>query len=227
MALRASNLTIGYGSSIIQQGLNFELRSGEMVVLLGCNGAGKSTLLRTLSGLLPALSGRVETGPVSLVLTDRDVMDRTTVRDVVRLGRYEQMSLLGRLDATNEQIVTEAMHRTGVIAYQDRALTTLSDGEQQRVLVAKALAQQSDVMVLDEPTAHLDIPSRVMMMELLQSLAHDEGKTIIVSTHELELALRYADRALLMHANHGGVELETAENLRNGDALQRVFGITL
>lgn len=227
MALRASNLTIGYGSSIIQQGLNFELRSGEMVVLLGCNGAGKSTLLRTLSGLLPALSGRVETGPVSLVLTDRDVMDRTTVRDVVRLGRYEQMSLLGRLDATNEQIVTEAMQRTGVIAYQDRALTTLSDGEQQRVLVAKALAQQSDVMVLDEPTAHLDIPSRVMMMELLQSLAHDEGKTIIVSTHELELALRYADRALLMHANHGGVELETAENLRNGDALQRVFGITL
>lgn len=227
MALRASNLTIGYGGSIIQQGLNFELRSGEMVVLLGCNGAGKSTLLRTLSGLLPALSGRVETGPVSLVLTDRDVMDRTTVRDVVRLGRYEQMSLLGRLDATNEQIVTEAMQRTGVIAYQDRALTTLSDGEQQRVLVAKALAQQSDVMVLDEPTAHLDIPSRVMMMELLQSLAHDEGKTIIVSTHELELALRYADRALLMHANHGGVELETAENLRNGDALQRVFGITL
>ena len=250
-SISTNNLTIGYQNTrggeptIIQRNLSFSLRAGEMVCMLGPNGCGKSTLLRTLAGLQEEVVSseyRVvssEKGVVSseyrvvssenkiaLVLTERLSMENTTVHDVVALGRYPYTSFLDGLSANDERIIAESLEQVGVPPHEMHTFFNAhSDGEKQRILIAKALAQQTPIILLDEPTAHLDLPHRILILRLLRRLAHEQGKTILISTHELELALSLSDRILLMFPKGQGVRLDTAEKLRADDAFTQAFGM--
>ena len=174
-AIRLEGLTIGYGTKVVQRDLTLCLEQGEMVCMLGRNGCGKSTLLRTLAGLQPALGGTFAIDDVAVVLTDKLTLENTTVRDVVAMGRYPYTSFLGALTAEDERIVDEALEEVfsnHYSVFSGQLFNALSDGEKQRVLIAKALAQQTPVILLDEPTAHLDLPNRIMVLRLLRRLAH-------------------------------------------------------
>ena len=228
-------LSVGYGSRVIQRDLSFTLADGTLTALLGANGCGKSTLLRTLAALQPALSGTFQFSPfnfqfskqIALVLTERLSVESATVRDVVAMGRYPYTSFLGTLSAADHRIVNEAMQMVGVDDLADTFYNDHSDGEKQRILIAKALAQQTPVILLDEPTAHLDLPSRIKTLNLLQRIAHEQHKTILISTHELDLALRTADRILLMLPPEQGIILDTPDAIRHSDALSRAFGMDI
>lgn len=236
-SISTNNLTIGYQNTrggeptIIQRNLSFSLHAGEMVCMLGPNGCGKSTLLRTLAGLqeeVVSSEKRVVSNEnkIALVLTERLSMENTTVHDVVALGRYPYTSFLDGLNADDERIIAESLEQVGIDAEaMDTFFNAHSDGEKQRILIAKALAQQTPIILLDEPTAHLDIPHRILILRLLRRLAHEQGKTILISTHELELALSLSDRILLMFPKGQGVRLDTAEKLRAEDAFTQAFGM--
>lgn len=229
--IKCENLSIGYGARVIQHDLSFTLPDGELVALLGANGCGKSTLLRTIAGLQPPLEGTyspiANEKTVALVLTERLSVESATVRDVVAMGRYPYTSFLGTLTAADHRIVNEAMEQVGVADLADSFYNDHSDGEKQRILIAKALAQQTPVILLDEPTAHLDLPSRIKTLNLLRDIAHTQNKTILISTHELELAMRAADKVLLMFPKGEGIILETSANLRSTDAFNRAFGMDI
>lgn len=234
------SLSIGYGTSVVQSALSLTAHPGEMICLLGTNGCGKSTLLRTLTGLQPPLAGRCTVKQAdrsvdipslsdkeratlfSVVLTERLSADNTTVHDVVAMGRYPYVSWLGGLSADDERIITDALVQTEMLSHQHDYFNNLSDGEKQRVLIAKALAQQTPYIFLDEPTAHLDLPNRIKTLLLLRQLAHETSRTVLISTHELDLALQTADTIWLMTPGKG-VEVGTPENLVENGAFQRAF----
>lgn len=229
--IKCENITIGYGTRVIQHDLSFILPDGELIALLGANGCGKSTLLRTFAGLQPPLGGTyspvANEKTVALVLTERLSVESATVRDVVAMGRYPYTSFLGTLTAADRRIVNEAMEQVGVADLADSFYNDHSDGEKQRILIAKALAQQTPVILLDEPTAHLDLPSRIKTLNLLHDIAHTQGKTILISTHELDLALRTADRVLLMMPKNKGAVLAAPHSLSDGRTLSQAFGIDI
>ena len=211
-------LTTGYchGSrqSIVGRGLEGSLPRGTLTVLLGTNGAGKSTLLRTLAGLQPPLAGDIfwegnslasltpeeRAKCLSIVLTVRPETGNLTVREVVALGRLpHRQGLWGsRNAAADAEAVERAMRLTTTSAWSERPVSRLSDGERQRVFIAKALAQETPLILLDEPTAFLDYPSRVQFFNLLKRLTNEMGKTVLLSSHDVELAAAHADRILLL-----------------------------
>ena len=178
------------------------------------------------------------------MLTERLSMDNTTVHDVVAMGRYPYTSFLGGLTDEDERIITESLEKVGfgLSASETSGLSAErsvlcqsigrsffnahSDGEKQRILIAKALAQQTPIILLDEPTAHLDLPHRILVLRLLRQLAHEQGKTVLISTHELDLALALSDRILLMTPGKG-VQLDTADALKQSDAFTRAFGMDI
>ncbi len=245
VSISTNSLTIGYriasGTEYpVQTDLNFSLHTGEMVCMLGPNGCGKSTLLRTLADLQPALSGEYKIQnsdrpekSVALVLTERLSMDNTTVHDVVAMGRYPYTSFLGGLSEQDERIIAESLQQVGFLTPSlegrvgERFFNSHSDGEKQRILIAKALAQQTPIILLDEPTAHLDLPHRILILRLLRQLAHEQGKTVLISTHELDLALALSDRILLMSPAGRGIQLDTPEALKKADAFTSAFGMDI
>lgn len=213
MDIRISDLSIGYDTrQPVARHLSAEVPGGRLTCLLGRNGAGKTTLLKTLTGALPPLAGTITIGAdnlrqlsrrqraqrLSIVTTERLDLQRLTVRDVVALGRHPYTGLLGTLTPQDKAIVDEALHQVGITPLARRDIALLSDGERQKVLIAKALAQQTPVIILDEPTAFLDHPSRCNLFALLRHLAQDGGKTILLSTHDWELAAQYAHRFLML-----------------------------
>ncbi len=235
-AIQCTNLSIGYGTHVVQADLTFALQRGEMVCMLGQNGCGKSTLLRTLAGLQPALGGEyticdttLQTDIaryVALVLTERLSLENSTVHDVVAMGRYPYTSFLGGLSGEDEQIIAWALQAVGLSRDAQTFFNSHSDGEKQRVLIAKALAQQTPVILLDEPTAHLDLPNRIRTLQLLRRLAHEQNKLVLISTHELDLALSLSDRILLMTPRQG-IALDTPDALRARDAFTPAFGMDI
>lgn len=243
--LRAENLVVGYpasgrggknGARRILSGLNLELRPGELVCLLGPNGAGKSTLLRTLAGLQAPLEGRlvVDGGDfaaltpeawarkTAIVLTERINGGNLTVRALAELGRHPHTGWSGRMGEADREAVRMAMEEAGAWELRDRLYDQLSDGEKQRVMLARALAQEPALLLLDEPTAFLDLPRRVETMRLLRALARDRGRAVLMSTHDLDLAMRAADRLWLVPPG-GPVRTGLPEDLALGGALGGVF----
>ncbi|MDD6552320.1 MAG: ABC transporter ATP-binding protein [Prevotellaceae bacterium] len=197
------NLVIGYhrrGEEIRVAGpLNETIRPGEFVCLIGRNGTGKSTLLRTLCGIIPPLSGTMRVPKhIAVVLTEKPHTKMFTVEDMVAMGRTPYTNFWGRLSAEDKKVVDAAIRRVGIEDLKDRKMGTLSDGERQKVMIAKALAQETPAILLDEPTAFLDYPSKSDLFHLLHELAHDERKVILASTHDLDQARPYADRAILL-----------------------------
>ncbi len=210
------DLTIGYrtkqGVRTVASGMTAMVQQGELTCLIGPNGVGKSTLLRTLSAFQQPLSGSITVNgrelstfsdrrlsrTVGVVLTEKPDVRNMTVRELVGMGRAPYTGFWGALSREDETIVDDSIHMVGIDTLRERLVDTLSDGERQKVMVAKSLAQQTPVIFLDEPTAFLDFPSKVELMQLLRRLAHERQKTVFMSTHDLELALQVADTVWLM-----------------------------
>ena len=215
------------GACCVASDLNATALPGTLTCLIGHNGTGKSTLLRTIARLQPSIDGKVLIGDndistlkpthlsrmLSIVLTSRPDVRNMTVEELVALGRAPYTGFWGRLSADDRRIVRHSIESVGITAMAERRVCTLSDGEMQKVMIAKSLAQQTPVILLDEPTAFLDFPGKIDLMLLLQRLAHEERKTILLSTHDLETALQTADRLWLLAdgALHDGTPHELAD----------------
>lgn len=244
--IELKDLTIGYAqknnTKVVASGINATLHSGRLTCLIGANGIGKSTLLRTLSAFQPPLSGEIyidNESPIPLstltdkqlsrligvVLTEKPDVQNMTVFELVGLGRSPYTGFWGRLNEDDKEVVKESLRLVGIESLQERLIQTLSDGERQKTMIAKALAQQTPVIYLDEPTAFLDYPSKVEMLTLLRHLARETGKTIFLSTHDMELALQIADELWLMTA--GTPSSDTAESPSNNGLCQNPKETTL
>lgn len=216
MELVLKDLVIGYntraGQRRVTAPLSVKFPEGRLICLVGRNGVGKSTLLRSLSGLQPPLSGVVLLGGSSIasyshkalarlvsVVTTRDVpVPSMSSWEVVALGRSPYTQFWGQLSPADKEIVDRSIDITGISPLASRRVGSLSDGERQKVMIAKAIAQETPVILLDEPTAFLDYPSKVSTLSLLSRLAREMGRTILVSTHDVEHALRLSDEVLLL-----------------------------
>lgn len=237
--VRLSHLSTGYGEKRnivrVATDINASIYGGELTCLLGANGAGKSTLLRTLSASQPLVSGEIWIGEkrlteytdkelaklIGIVLTERCEVENLTVEELVGMGRAPYTGFWGTFRKEDKQIISEAMRQVGITNLSNRMVQNLSDGERQKVMIAKALAQQTPIILLDEPTAFLDFSSKVEVMRLLRSLAHDLGKTVFLSTHDVELALQIGDKLWLMNAR--GIITGTPEDLSLNGTLERFF----
>ena len=183
------DITLAYGKKVVAHIDDVELLPGQLVCLVGRNGTGKSTLIRHI------LKTTDLTGKIAVVLTDRIDM---TMRDVVAMGRMPYTGFFGKLSSEDNRIVDEAMKTLGIEQFANQQINTLSDGERQKAMIAKALAQHTPYILLDEPTAFLDYPSKVSTMQILRNLVQEHNKAILISTHDLDVALRYCDKVWLM-----------------------------
>ena len=233
--IQLSNISLAFGERTLIEGATTRFECGEMVALLGRNGTGKSTLLRAIAKLGEVAQGEIMVDGkaiseidirtfarlVAFVNTERVDIDSMRAYDLVAIGRSPYTDWMGRLTNEDRAIIERAMQITGVDKLADRMVETLSDGECQRVMIARALAQDTPVILLDEPTAFLDLPNRYELCTLLSRLAHDEGKLIVFSTHELDIALTLADSIALVDTPRL-VHLPTSEMIASGN-LERLF----
>ncbi|MFM6134632.1 MAG: ABC transporter ATP-binding protein [Cuspidothrix sp.] len=229
--LKTHNLSIGYKTSQktirnVAVSISTSLDTGELVCLLGPNGAGKSTLLRTLAGMQPPIAGEVKllendiyklppqelAKRLSLVLTEKIDVGMLSAYALVGMGRYPYTDWWGKLTPEDEEIINWAIKSVGAVNLAQRNVSELSDGERQKIMIARALAQSPMVMLLDEPTAFLDLPRRVEIMQLLRQLVRDTNQAILLSTHDLDLALRLADKIWLL-GNNGILHVGAPEDL--------------
>lgn len=238
--LHINDLTIGYGTGtrkkIVASNLNAQINKGDLICLLGSNGAGKSTLMRTLCGFQHFFSGQISimgepigrlsekeiSRLVSVVLTDRIVVPNATVYELVAYGRSPYTGLLGRINTNDEEIINRAIEQCGIAHKKDALLSSISDGERQKAVIAKALAQDTPLILLDEPTAFLDLPARVEIIQLLRRITSESGKSVLLSTHDLDLALQMADKLWLLHPN-GPLITGSPEDLLIQNAFQSLF----
>lgn len=236
-------VSAGYGGTVILDRVSAELCKGEFVALIGANGAGKSTLLKVVSGDLAPVAGTVsiEGEPlagmsrrelsrrVAVVNTDRIEAEALTVEETVGMGRYPYTGFFGNLDAADRRIVADALEATGMTRFARKNVARLSDGERQKVMIARALAQTTPVILLDEPTAFLDVASRVEVLSLLKRLARTQGRLVLMSLHDVSSALELADRVWMLPGD-GSLLSGTPAGLvraqqegRPGNALDRLF----
>ena len=227
MIISLSQLSVGYSSSHpVISDISVELHSGQLACLIGENGIGKSTLLKTLTGFLPKLKGRLLLDnrdiesfsqqelarQVSIVLTQKPDVQNLTIEEIIGLGRSPYTGFFGRLRAEDRLVVDDAIAAMGIEKLRGRMIQTLSDGERQKVMIAKALAQETPVILLDEPTAFLDFPSKVDTFQSLRNMAHERDKLILLSTHDLDLAVRFADS--LLEVKKGALMAVSAADVR-------------
>lgn len=227
MEIRLEQLSIGYGrEKVVVSDINVSIRSNELTCLIGTNGIGKSTLLKTLTGFLPPLSGRIlldgqnigvlsqseRAKLMSIVLTNRMETQNLSVMDMVGMGRMPYTGFWGKLGKADEKKVQSAIKSVGIGRLRERMVHDLSDGERQKVMIAKAIAQETPIIYLDEPTAFLDFQSKVEILLLLKRMAKELHKIVFLSTHDLELAVRIAD--LLVELTTDGLHTVSAERVK-------------
>ena len=238
--ISTQGLAVGYkrGSETVQllTGLNLDLREGTLVALLGMNGAGKSTLLRAITGDTRPLEGKLcydgrdvtemslteRARFMGLVSTDRIAAGGLTVTELVEMGRQPHTGFLGRLSKHDHEVVAHAIESVGMAHKANSYTSSLSDGERQKCMIARALAQETPVIVLDEPTAFLDVASRIETMELLSNLAHEQGKAVLLSSHDMSQSLLKADELWLI-THDREVLTGTARELMEQGAMERLF----
>lgn len=232
MQFTISHLDIGYQRHYnIISDINIEIKSGKLTCLIGANGVGKSTFLKTLSGFLPKLKGDIFINNISLsvlsckelahkisvVLTTKPDIQNVTVEEVIGMGRSPYTGFWGILCKEDKQVIEDSINRVGINSLKGRLINTLSDGEMQKVMIAKALAQETPIILLDEPTAFLDFPSKVDCYKLLIKLAHKLDKIILLSTHDIDLATHFAD--IILYVSKTGIRTisrkETQDYVKN------------
>lgn len=235
MSLETKDLTVGYLSKPILSGINERLKPSELTVLIGSNGSGKSTLLRTLAGAQKPLSGEVviDSEPISamsngrlakklaVVLTDRTGGGGLKVNELVAIGRHPYSGFLGRLSAHDREVIEEALKKVGLAHKSQSYVSELSDGERQKAMIARAIAQETPIVILDEPTSFLDVSSRFEIMELLSDIALRGEKSILLSTHDTSAALSVAGKVWAVA--DGTIQSGTIEDMAENGVLSRVF----
>ncbi|AVD37242.1 ABC transporter ATP-binding protein [Clostridioides difficile] len=231
--LKTNNLSVGYNNKVVVSDINIEVKSGEILCLLGSNGAGKTTLLRSLSKLISPIKGEIYLNGVNinhisrkalskkmaLVLTNRLLADLMTVQDIVNIGRYPYTGFFGNLSKKDLIMVDEALESVDALHLKKRYFDELSDGEKQKVLVARALVQEPEIIILDEPTTHLDIKHRLELINILKNLSKEKSISVILSLHEIDIALKSCDKVALIKNNkviaYGQPEDVVDENIIN------------
>lgn len=210
--LDVDNLSVGYKDKIVCNNISFRLNSGECAAIVGVNGIGKSTLLRTIANLQDSLGGSITISgtplaqlksntlakKISLVLTETIASKNLTVKEIIALGRQPYTNWIGNLNQTDIKKVYEAIEMLGLNDLKEKRCYELSDGQLQRVMIARALSQDTDIILLDEPTTHLDLFHKVRILKLLKSIAHQTNKTILFTSHEIEMAIQLCDKILIL-----------------------------
>ncbi|MEN8125477.1 MAG: ABC transporter ATP-binding protein [Bacteroidota bacterium] len=237
--LKTKDLSIGYQTKkeklVLANNLNLSLTKGELVCLMGKNGIGKSTLLRTLTKVQNELSGEIlildkylhQYKPdelakiIGVVLTERIPQSNLTVYELIALGRQPYTNWIGTLSDRDKEQIKFSIIQTGLEDLVNKRCDELSDGQMQRVMICRALSQNTDIIILDEPTAHLDIQHKIEMFKLLKSLAHEIQKTILISTHEIQFGLQMADKLWLMTEN--GILQGAPKDLIENDQINQLF----
>ncbi len=238
--LSTHNLSVGFKNggivtTLLSQ-MNLTLEEGTLTALIGRNGAGKSTLLRAVSGSERPLGGSIIVNGkdlsrlpysevarmIALVSTERLMVGALTVREMVELGRQPHTGFMGRLDAKDREVVNRALASTRIMHMSEKMMSQLSDGERQKVMIARALAQETPVIILDEPTAFLDVANRIRTMQLLSQLAHEQGKAVLLSSHDISQTLRLAD-SLWLVTSDSRVECGTPAEILERGAMDKVF----
>ncbi len=233
--IRLKNLTIGYGANVLLRDISADFPSGQLVALLGRNGTGKSTLLRVMAGLIPKLGGEIflsgkrqtdmnlaeRARQVSMVTTERIRIPYLRCKDLVALGRSPYTNWIGRMRSEDEAEIEQALHAVGMADYAAKTMNCMSDGECQRIMIARALVQNTPVVLLDEPTSFLDMPNRYELGLLLRRLAHEKQKCIVFSTHELDIALNLCDSIALIE--NPDIHHDTVANMVDSGCIERLF----
>lgn len=237
--LTAKALSVGYGKKVVVSGLEIEVRSGEILTIIGPNGAGKSTVLKSIASQIPLVSGTVCVNGndisnmnlsdiakmLSICLTDRIEAEKLTCEDVVSTGRYPYTGMLGILSAEDRKIVKDAMELTGISYLADTDIRCISDGQRQSVMLARAIAQQPKVLILDEPTSFLDINNKLRLLGLLKKLAQSRNIAVIQTLHELDLAQRFSDFILCIKNNKAD-RIGTPEDIFSGNYISELYDIS-
>lgn len=238
--LSVNALSVAYGNRQVLKGVDFDLPAGQILAVIGPNGAGKSTLIRALSGVTPAQGGEVRAGQRDLLHLPANERARLlavlpqavnlppafTGWETVMMGRTPHLNFLGQTGAQDEEVVRIAMQRTDTLSLAERRVGEISGGEQQRLLLARALAQSAPILLMDEPTAHLDLQYQINLLDLIRNLALQDGLAVLMILHDLNLVARYADRVGLLL--EGRLEaLGTAEEVLTPDLLSRAYHLKL
>ncbi len=236
---RTQQMTVGYDGVPLIKDINMQVRKGEILTLIGPNGAGKTTILRSISTQLKLISGTVYLDRTSLedlsdnerakqmavLLTDRVNPELMTCEDVVSMGRYPYTGTLGLLTDDDKAVVSSVMEETNTVEFKDRDFLNISDGQRQRVLLARALCQEPEILILDEPTSFLDIRYKLEFMSVLMRLAHEQDLAVILSLHELDLAERVADRVMCVMGDHID-RVGTPREIFTEDYIRELFGLS-
>lgn len=237
--IAAKKLDVGYDKKKVVSGIELEALRGQVVCLLGPNGAGKSTILRTLSGLIAPLGGVVEikgenirsvksaelSKTLSLVLTGASEPSLMTVYELAAMGRTPYTGFMGKLSARDREIVEQSLEAVGALALKDRYFSELSDGEKQKVMIARALVQEPELMILDEPTSHLDVKHKVEVINVLRRLSEEKNITCIISLHDIDLAIKGCGTLLLV--NDGKIIAQgLPEDIIKSGTIQSLYGIS-
>lgn len=233
--IEISNLSIGYNDKTLLKDINISITKNKMIALIGRNGTGKSTLLRTMAGLQPSLSGKFEINSknffelptqekaklISWVATKNASIGDITVNDFISFGRYPYTNWLGIESSRDNEIINNTITLCGLEAFNNRNYLTLSDGEKQTVNIARAIAQDTPLIILDEPTAHLDLINKVEILKLLKSLVKNHDKSIIFSTHQIEYAMQICDEIWVIQEN--GIHSYTPSEIIDHGVIENVF----
>lgn len=237
--LSTDSLEIGYikkqKKETVAKNITIHFKKATLIALVGKNGAGKSTLLKTLIGTVKPLAGEVKLNKknitqysklqlaqyVSIVLTEKLPPSNLTVYELIALGRQPYTNWLGKLNSNDKKKIEEAIEVTKVIPLIEKNHNEISDGQLQKVLIARALAQDTDIIILDEPTTHLDLPNKIALFELLKNLAHKKNKCIVLSTHDIEIAIKFCDELLVL--NNNTVEQLQTTKLSESTSLSNLF----